>query len=265
MVKKLYKHEFQSYWRILFPVWVILLCIAGFGRLLFLFERDNVIYRIVSGSSVFFYVLAVMAALVFPLVLSIIRFYKNLFTGEGYLTFTLPVTTAQHIWVKVTTAVAVQLATLMVALLSAALITAGDVLVEVCKAIAYIYQHVIPYTKGHLVYYVLEFILLLVVAWFAEFLLYDTCIAVGQLFRKNRVLAALGVYFGLYMVTQIIGTIAMTVAAFMDWEAISEMIAKHWIPFIHLFLCGGIVLCGLLCVLYYTVTYQIIRKRLNLE
>ncbi len=265
MVKKLFKHEFQSYWRILIPVWCVLLGIAAFGRLLFLFESDTVIYDIVSGSSIFFYVLSVVVALVFPMVLAVIRFYKNLFTGEGYLTFTLPVTTGQHIRVKVTTAVAVQLATLLVVLLSEGVFTAGGLLVEICKAIGYIFRHAAPYTKGNLVYYVLEFVLLMVVAWFAEFLLYDTCIAVGQLFKKNRVLAAVGVYFGLYMVTQVIGTIGITVAAFIDWESVGEFIAKNWIACIHWFLCGGILLCAGLVAVYYTITHHIIRKRLNLE
>ena len=265
MVKKLFKHEFRSYWRILIPVWCVLLGIAVFGRLLFLLESDTVIYDIVSGSSIFFYVLSVIVALVFPLVLAVIRFYKNLFTGEGYLTLTLPVTTGQHIRVKVVTAVTVQLATLLVVLLSAAVFTVGEVLVEVCKAIGYIFSHLAPLTKGHLVFYALEFILLLVVAWFAEFLLYDTCIAIGQLFKKNRVLAAVGVYFGLYMITQVVGTIGVTISAFLDWEAIGELIAKHWIWFVHLVLCGGLVLCAILAVVYYIITHHIVCKRLNLE
>lgn len=265
MVKKLFKHEFQSYWRILIPVWCVLLGIAAFGRLLFLLESDTVIYDIVSGSSIFFYVISLIAALMFPLVLAVIRFYKNLFTGEGYLTFTLPVTTGQHLRVKVITAVAVQLATLLVMLLSAAIFAAGEVLVEVCKAIGYIFSHLAPLTKGHLVFYVLEFILLLVVAWFAEFLLYDTCIAIGQLFKKNRVLAAVGVYFGLYMITQVVGTIGIAISAFLDWESIGEWIASNWIPFIHLVLCSCIVVCAGMVVVYYVITHHIIRKRLNLE
>ena len=265
MVKKLFKHEFRSYWRILISVWCILLGIAALGRLLFLFESDTVIYDIVSSSSIVFYVVSVIVALVFPLVLSVIRFYKNLFTGEGYLTFTLPVTTGQHIRVKVVTAVAVQLATMLVVLLSAMVFTAGDVCVEVCKAIGYLFRYVSSYTNGHMVYFVLEFVLMLVATCFAEFLLYDTCIAVGQLFRKNRVLAAVGVYFGLYMITQVISTVGIAISSFLDWEAIGEWIGNNGILFVHCMLCGYIVVCIGMIAVYYTVTYQIIRKRLNLE
>ena len=51
-------------------------------------------------------------------VLGVIRFYKNLFTKEGYLTFTLPVTSTQHILVKSTTAVLVQIVSIIAIMLS---------------------------------------------------------------------------------------------------------------------------------------------------
>ena len=68
----------------------------------------------------------IMVALAFPFVYSVIRFYRNLFTGEGYLSFTLPVTPANHLWVKVVTAVSFSLLSVLVAALSGVIITAGE-------------------------------------------------------------------------------------------------------------------------------------------
>ena len=44
-----------------------------------------------------FYVIAVVATLVVCVWVGIVRFYRTLFTGEGYMTFSLPVTCDQII------------------------------------------------------------------------------------------------------------------------------------------------------------------------
>ena len=52
MVKKLFKHEFHAMWRSMIPMWVVLLGLSLMGRLIHLFETDNLIYDIVSSSAV---------------------------------------------------------------------------------------------------------------------------------------------------------------------------------------------------------------------
>ncbi len=265
MVKKLFKHEFSSYWRVLIPVWIALMGVAVLGRLVQFLESDSTIYSIVSGSSILFYVIGIMAALAFPFVYSVIRFYRNLFTGEGYLTFTLPVKPAQHIWVKVLTAVSLQLASLLVVAASAAVMTAGELLVELWKAAAYLLDKVHDVLGAHLGWFILELVLLALVAMLYMSIFYDTCITIGQLFRKNRVLAAVGVYFGFYVVSQIIGTGAVIVAAFINWESLVMFITENVYLCAHLGAWLLIVFTAVIALIFYAVTHRIICKRLNLE
>lgn len=265
MVKKLFKHELNAYWRIMLPMWGILLAIALFGRIIQFFEFDHFVYDIVNGSSILFYGIGVAVALVFPVVFAIIRFYKNLFTGEGYLSFTLPVTVSQHIVVKVLGALVMALLSLVAALVSLCVITAGDVLVELWKAGVYILNYLNGQIGAHLWWFMLEFVVLLLVALVGQALYYDTCISIGQLFRKNRVLAAVGVYFGFYMIAQVISTIVVIIAMFMDWSALALWVEKHPYITIHGVMCSSILLSIVFCVAEYLVTYFIIRRRLNLE
>ena len=67
MVKKLFKHELHAYWRVLVPVWAILLSVATMGRVVQLFEQENVFYNIVNVSSIVMYGVAVLVAIAFPL------------------------------------------------------------------------------------------------------------------------------------------------------------------------------------------------------
>lgn len=265
MVRKLFKHEFAAYWRVLIPAWIALMGVAVLGRLIQFLESDSTIYSIVSGSSILFYVIGIMVALAFPFVYAIIRFYRNLFTGEGYLTFTLPVKPAQHIWVKVLTAVTLQIASLFVVAVSAAVMTAGELLVEIWKAAMFILDKVHQYLGSHLGWFMVECVLLMLVILLYEFIFYDTCITIGQLFRKNRVLAAVGVYFGFYILSQVIGTCAVIVAAFIDWESLLVFVRENVYLCAHLGAWLMIVGTAAMSLIFYAVTHKIICKRLNLE
>ena len=265
MVRKLFKHEFSAYWRVLIPAWIALMGVAVFGRLVQFLESESVVYGIVSGSSILFYVIAIVVALAFPFVYAIVRFYRNLFTGEGYLSFTLPVTPAQHIWVKVLTAVTLQVASLVVVLLSAMVMTAGELLVELWKAAIYLLGRAHLYFGQHLTWFIIELALFLPLSMIASSLFYDTCITIGQLFRKNRVLAAVGVYFAFYVVEQIIATIAVLIAAFTNWDSLLTFVSENTYLCAHLGAWLMILFTAGIGLALYAVTHSIIRKRLNLE
>ena len=267
MVKKLFRHEFNAFWRILFPVWGLLMGISVLGRLIQLFENDTVGYGIVRTSTIIFYVAALVVSLLFPFVFAIIRYHRNLFTGEGYLSFTLPVTCFQHVLVKVTTTFAVQLLTLVVGFVSMMVITFGDVFTEIMKAIGYLYPYFYNQLEWgmNLPFFLLEGLLVLMVAYISEVLLYYACISLGQTFKKNRGLAALGVYFGYYFVRQVLGTIVILIGSVVDWEPLMVWVRENTFTAVHIALYGLLVLYALLTVGYFAISHSVIRRRLNLE
>ncbi len=269
MVKKLLKHEFIAYFRTLTPAYAVLLGIALLGRFVQLFENDSTTYSLISGGSILIYVVAVFAILMLTSWFGIVRFYKNLFTGEGYLTLTLPVTPAQHIWVKLLTAVAYNIISLVLVLASAAVILHTDVLVEIVKAAQYLLAQIPSPLDQHLGWYLLEFAVALVVSLASGILVYYTCMAIGQLFRKNRVLASIGIYFAYYTVCQILSTILSVVLAvigpLLPLDQWMEVIAAHSYATVHIFLCALTPLSLIMAVIFFAVTHYIIRKKLNLE
>ena len=88
MVKKLFKHEFLSYARAMGIVYGILLTIAAATRIISFFESDTDAYAIIRFFSDATYFVSAAAAIGFAFVMGIVRFYKNMFTAEGYLTHT---------------------------------------------------------------------------------------------------------------------------------------------------------------------------------
>ena len=265
MVKKLFKHEVFALWRLMAPIWGVLFGVSILGRFIQLFEQDTMAYNIVSGSAIFFYFVSLMACLVCPFVFAITRFYRNLFKGEGYLTLTLPVTTDQHILVKLTVAVVTELATLLVAAVSVLLITFGDLAIEIGKAIGYIFKQMSQIMGAHMPLYILEAIVGVVVLFALETLLFYVCICIGQQSKKNRVLAAVGAYFGIYVIQQILGTIMLLIGIRIDWEPLAIWVSEHQFATIHIVMCGAIVLMALIGGLFYWISRRQMVYRLNLE
>lgn len=269
MVKKLFKHEIFAYLKTLTPVYIILCGIALMARLLQFFENGGTVYKIIFGSATVVYVISIIVAIILTLILVITRFYKNMFSSEGYLTHTLPVTADQHIIVKTVTAVLFQLITVFAVLISACIITAGELLKEILKAIAYMYNFFNTSFEQNLAFYIIEVVLMLLIALTAEILLFYAVISVGQLFRKNRVIAAIGVYFGYYIVTQIIGTVlvvAVTLLANTElMSAIVSFISANPFKTAHIAFIAFAVFYAVLAAVYYLITSIIVRKKLNLE
>lgn len=265
MVKKLFKHEYFALWRLMIPIWCVLFGVSVFGRLIQLFEQDNVAYNIINGSSIVFYCVVVLAVLACPVVLAVIRFYRNLFTGEGYLMFTLPVTPAQHIWVKLIVAVTTQILNIFVVITSVAVFTFGDLAVEIGKAAWYLLKMLADACDGQLPILAIEAAIALVLMLSMNLLLYYSCICIGQMSNKRRILASVGAYFGYYVIAQVFETLLLIVFAFVDMEKVSIWMLEHMVTTAHIGFCYYIVQALVLDVIFFFICHYLMKRRLNLE
>ena len=269
MVKKLYKHEFVAWLRVIVFFWAATLLTAGINRIVQIFENDSIYYTILFAFSMLAFGVGILCSIAAPLIFGIVRFYKNFFTGEGYLTFTLPATKRQLLWVKLSVATCMGVISGLVCMLSGGVIMAGEVLTEVCRAAVYLFRDITGEDMLHLVGWVLEILVLLLVAEVGKHLFYYTCICLGQTFRKNRVLAAVGVYFAFYLVTQVLSTVFSVVFAIVGetgaLDGIVEAIVNNGELFIHLGLSGAAVLSAAITGIYWFICHWVLRKKLNLE
>lgn len=269
MVKKLFKHEFLALGRTLLPVQALVLVFSALARLVQLAETDTLVYNLLWGSIVFFLVVVNLINLSMPFVMGLIRFYKNLFTTEGYLSFTLPVTTTQHLYTKLLTTLGFSISAVISSILSLMIVTSGEVWTEIVISVRYLWSLIPGQTSAHIALYLLEFAVLLVITFAMELLLYYLFLSLGQLSKKNRLLSAFGFYFGYYVITQILGTVGSIVfsifAESAALEAVGKWIAENAITFVHLLLCGLIVLSALFGWLYFAISNYVLRRKLNLE
>ena len=278
MVKKLIKYDFMSYLRILLPVQLIVIGVALINRIIQFFEPPltktgygfevgtSAVYNSIFISSLVLYIISIVVCLLITVILSVVRFYQGMYSSEGYLNHTLPVTAAQHIWAKLLTSMLFYLGSLFAVFISFMIITAGDLNIEIFKAGFYLLGKAFNSYGANIALYILEGVILLLLSVTAMYLKLYCCLSVGQLAKKRKILLAFGVYFGIYVVKQIIATIFITIAAVNNelMERISEWISDNGIAFIHIMLCGGIIFYAVLSLVYFLINKYLMSKKLNL-
>lgn len=268
MVKKLLKQEYLYYARSLLLVEIILIGIACLNRFVQFFEMDHWSYDILFGSSTFMLVFGCIACGIIASILVIVRFYKNLFTSEGYLTFTLPVSESQHILVKLLSGVLAIVSTILTIGIVILIAMSGDLLTEIYKAIQYLIAQIESYKLLHFWGYIIEIVILFIIGLTSSILFYYICIAIGQLSKKNRIFLAIAVYFGFNALFEILSTILLTVLSIFG-ESISNFILNfietYTYASIHTILIGANILNIVIGIVFFFITQTIIRKKLNLE
>lgn len=265
MVKKLFKYEIISYLRSLLPFEIILIAVACLTRFVAFFQTDHWIYGVLAGSTTSVFIIANVLLLVMTGITAITRFYKNLYSAEGYLSFTLPVTESQHIFVKLLTAMMFELIALVSCIVAVMIATAGELCGEIFNVVGYLFKELYKIVGVHLVFYIIEFIVATIAAAASGLLIYYSCISLGQLAKKNRVAAAFGVYMIYYVAFQVISTVFTIIVPFLPLESISTFIDEHIFGFIHsLFGIATLFSLGISVGLFFLNRF-IMHKKLNLE
>lgn len=270
MVKKLLKQDLVFYLRSMLPIQLILLGVALLTRMMLLFRGDSRMISLFKGMTMTALIIGIIVCLVMTVIISIMRFYKNLFTAEGYLSFTLPVTSSQHIISKLLASFIFFWVSLLTVAAALCIAFFGDSLFLFFKELGFLLQQWIAESPFQAILCMIEVVLTVSVVVCTKSLLYYTCISLGQLARKNRVLMAFGVYFIYYVISQILGVIfIMIVALVANYTNVTQWLqslvdSSIYAP-VHLFAGAFIVVELIGAAIYFLVTRTVMNRRLNLE
>ena len=287
MLAKLYLHEFKALFRWLKFVWIGILALAiinrGMNALIDYYVQNSIqiepskadiyssfIYRILtslSTSLTVIYALASVAGMVISFGLVTVRFYKNLFTSEGYFTFSIPVTANQHLWCKLICGTIAILASFAVCALSLTInflfTNIGATIVEGIKEISFDIE---AGMKVHLFIYVIELIVISIISIMVTNLNLYCSIAFGQSF-KNKIGGSILSYIVIKLILNCVTTFFTIFLSFggsllsivFEFGDIAPELLVHFILIIPLILQIG------LGVIYFVITSYRINKKLNLE
>lgn len=267
MLKKLFKYEFYSLFRILLPIYAALGFFTVMCKLSSALEIDNIIYETVSGFSVMFYIFSIIAVFIVCAVIVVTRFYKNLLSNEGYLTLSLPFTPTQHIVCKLLCGVLMIVLSFLAVMLSLLIIALGsEALEDVVKIFSMMFKDYISQMGiFKFVILIFEVCIMAVLAVFQAILMCYAAMAIGQQF-KNKIAGSFLSYFGLYFAMEIITSICLTPFMTIFSDNLDNYIYNNGIgTSVMLIFLLPIVFYIIFSTVYLLLTRHFLTNRLNLE
>ena len=285
MLRKLFKYDFKGMGRLIVPISLLAIAVALAGSAA-LFGMKNIsgagigsvtefaltaILSIIFITSVF----AIVAYSVLCFVVIFARFYKNFFSDEGYLTFTLPVTTRQLMLSKLFASVLWWIAAVIItAVLAVLMISVGsapagaflnvNILTDMWKMFS-------PLTGEAGVGMLIMTAVCAVVQWTCMICMVFLAITIGStVARKGKVIASVGFYFAINSAVEIVFVILATVCGVVleNLDAAGSLAwLDNWTPegFMYGLLGTIAILYGVTAVIQLVITNSILKKRLNLS
>ena len=280
MLGKLIKHDFLANARFLGPAYVVMLAIALLGRFVtWLATRKAIMESVAPAFAHIISMLSSLLTIAFvlaPLVILftagfyvIYRFYKNIFTDEGYLMNTLPTRPVNLVFSKLLTALIWMLITMAVAGLSWFLAVGHieglrnlmDQLWDTVVNLFLSNKEAIHEQLGVPIWLFVTELVVFLLCWFARFTIsWYFAIAFGQLISKShKVLGAIGAYIGLAIASNLVSTIYMGVLG-----KVLDTVASNGTA-LQVTMLGNAVLFIIITALLYWATTAIMKNRLNLD
>lgn len=205
-------------------------------------------------------VIAIAVCTAASLFFVIYRFYKRCFTDEGYLTFTLPVNNHQILLSSITNCIFCELLTFVAAAAAAAIIggmfllafnsTQTIVWADVWVSWEEVWQQLVDSFRKNADQFALAGFSS-IVGLFSELILLMVAVTIGALIaKKHKLMAAVGVYYGIGMVRSFVMSMVMLNAT--TSEDVNALLASPGIMGLTLSVCG------------YFLMHWLISKKLNL-
>ena len=207
MVGKLLKHEFKATSKLMLVLFAALFGVTFLCLALEWFDFDSVPLQTASGLVTAGYVLLLISSYFISLAYMVVRFYRSMLGDEGYLTFTLPVTTTQLVISKLLTAVVWLVLTGCVMIGSLVLLSHdSDFLEQIFEAFGRIFSN------SGIVLTIVIYLVLLLVGIFSSMLQYYTAMAFGQTFSSHKILWSVIGYFLLNIAISFVNMFVMLIS-----------------------------------------------------
>lgn len=274
MLGKLFKHEFKSTAKLMLTIYAVLAAITLLGTIVL--SSDNIrsgkttLGTIVLVLLMFFYILSTFALFVVTYVYMCIHFYKSMFSDQGYLTHTLPVSSFATFNVKLITSLIWMAASMILMLCSFLALLAAASRGKISNAFSSIiwseFEAELGMSVGSLVVYL---IFTLFVSCLIYLLMVFLSACIGQLFHQYKIAAAVITGIIIYFINQIASVVIMLAVNYptllMQTTSGSPENPAAVMDVISPLLVSSMVYSILECAIFYLACLFITHKHINLD
>ena len=275
MLGKLLKHEFRDTFLPMVIIAAVLLVFPIFGCVLALFadfhSDTGVVMTIFTVLNLFIQIFLMSGAIVVAHVLLAVRFYSHVYGPQGYLTLMLPVKRTAILNSKL---IVSMVWILLLSLLgyggcAATMLSFAGIEIEAGVTIleaAEVFSELVDLSFiGSAVIWIITYLVSTVYMIISMY----CSVSIGQLFRKNRILASILIFIGIYsvhyilsMIISLITSITSVVVSANSFYVSSEYMANQNSNISTIIIA---VLTVAFAVVQYIITKRILERKVNLQ
>ena len=278
MLRKAIKYEWQASTRKMLPLYLAMAVLAVMSNFAQRYLSSNNTSRLVNTLSVLtmmLFVIGLCAIGISAVFITVQRFYRSFFSGEGYLTMTLPLSTHKLILSRLTVSVIWYALSFFACVLSVFIMIAGGkelklfpgALRELFSALRELIQRSEGKVVGGAVLLCFELLLCWVLFSALCSLAIYAAMAIGHSFNKHKSLLSVAFAIAFYQVGSFLGIVSVAELAERifphvsdkQFTAVSELYKSCTLLGITALL---LMLAGAVC---YFVSHYFLTKHLNLE
>ena len=266
MLSKLIRYEWKAVARVCIPMYGGLILAAMLTHFLLgnLERFSSTLYDIITMAMSTLCFGLFMAAFVLTLIIQIQRFSKNLLGDEGYLMFTLPVSTAELICSKLIVSVVWFLGALAVDALGL-LVTGRFGSYQNAVRFQVTYTFGMPMTGAQSAGLIIEFVAFLLLCSVALCLMTYAAMAIGQSFKKNKGLMSVVFFFVLWIGTRMLLTLIFGLLFGLGAQPLPAMTAMPLLKSMYILLGCGCAGALAFCAGFFFLTHGMLRRHLNMQ
>lgn len=281
MLKKLLKYDLKSVFKYWWIAAISSLGLSIFGGYAVTILRDSaseetakkvpIALEIMSSIALPLVYLGFIALALLTTILVFARYYKNFFSDEGYLTFTLPVKKSQLINSKIIMGGLSSLATYSVIAFNIILILVIGFFDKIIKPdfwkeFSEFFGEMFKTLGAYTLVYALEIILIVLLTCLISNLFLYNCVAIASMVvKKAKVITAIGIYYFASGAVSTLFTIFSLFGMNTIIDTMSDMNNTTLLPLISLLGLGIIIMLAMFMALLYLLQYWIIDRKLNLS
>lgn len=263
MLKKLLKYDLKWVYKVIIVFYVLSIFFSLAGRLFGIID-NSIMFKIISDVSIGIAISMMANSLINSIIRLWVRFIRNVYKDEAYLTHTLPVKKSDIFNSKVLTAVVIIFITTIVIVLSLFLCFYSSENLASIKNFLNIAANLLDSS-------VLRLLLLVSLTLFLEImqivLIGFVAIIFGHQYNRGKMVKTVFIGFGVYMVVQIISLGLVLLAGLFDAEIMNLIKTSQIVNFsgINKILLGCILLFSMYNAILFLIGKKALEKGVNLE
>lgn len=276
MLSKLLKYDLRAlfkYWWIVALSSVCLTFVGGISLKIFLYPTTNADTPLVTVLAFFGLIVTVIGLSAFLMATEIfiyVRFYQNLFSDEGYLTFTLPVRRRDILNSKIISGLIVNFLTVILLLAEILVI----IIIGIDQATLYVWSESIGmFLRGTLellgawsAVYIIEALIGILFIVTAGYLLTLICITFAAVVaKKHKVIAAIAFYYITNAVISFISQMGLMFGSVSLAGILEEIPTDSHFAVLSLMALSLVLSVGAIALALYSVEHYLLDRKLNLS